>query len=99
MLKNIIKCFVMLFPLAMWAETQVIDGIEWSYSIENDEVTIVDVPDSVSGEVKIPASINGCPVTYIGNDAFGNCHSMTLNVTPNTKFEAYAKENNLEYFY
>lgn len=42
-----------------------------------------------------------CPadIAYLGKEPFGNCDRMTLKVTPNTKFEAYAKENNFKYSY
>ena len=40
--------------------------------------------ESVSGEVVIPATYNGLPVTGIGEWAFGNCTDMTSVIIPNS---------------
>ena len=51
------------------------DGVEWLYSVEDGEVTITGA-NPASGFLKIPASIDGKPVTRIGNYAF----AWNLNV-------------------
>lgn len=67
----------------------------------------LDFPDSLK-EIRDYAFANcyslttvRCPtdIAYLGKEPFGNCDRMTLKVTPNTKFEAYAKENNFKYSY
>ncbi|MBO4954170.1 MAG: leucine-rich repeat domain-containing protein [Clostridia bacterium] len=52
------------------------DGI-YTYSISNGEATITECSDSVSGELVIPDTLGGYPVTYIGVGAFGSCISLT----------------------
>lgn len=44
-----------------------------TYTIENDEVTITDCDETVSGDIEIPATIEGYPVTKIGYGAFSFC--------------------------
>ena len=52
----------------------------FSYTIADGEATITDCDESVSGAVTIPSTIEGYPVTSIGNSAFSICYSLT-NVT------------------
>lgn len=49
----------------------------YTYTINDGEATITDVDTSISGDVIIPSTLGGYPVTCIGKDAFGFC----LNVT------------------
>ena len=51
-----------------------------TYEIADGEVTIPDCDTSVSGELTIPETIEGYPVTGIGEWAFENCTDLT-NVT------------------
>lgn len=48
-----------------------------SYTITNGEVTITDCNETASGALEIPAEIEGCPVTRIGNLAFCGCSNLT----------------------
>ena len=50
------------------------------YEIKDGMVTITDCVEKVSGELTIPATIEGKPVTGIGWRAFYNCTSLT-NIT------------------
>ena len=50
------------------------------YEIKDDEVTITGCDKKASGELTIPATIEGKPVTSIGKDAFRSCSSLT-NIT------------------
>ena len=51
-----------------------------TYEIADGEVTITDCDTSISGELTIPETIEGYPVTGIGYWAFENCTDLT-NVT------------------
>lgn len=51
-----------------------------TYEIADGEVTITDCDTSISGELTIPETIEGYPVTGIGEWAFENCTDLT-NVT------------------
>lgn len=55
-----------------------------SYSINNGEVTITNCSRSASGTLAIPATIDGYPVTSIGNDAFSWCESLTSVTIPSS---------------
>ncbi len=48
-----------------------------SYEINNGEVTITDCDSSISGDIVIPDTIEGYPVTVIGEYAFYGCDSLT----------------------
>lgn len=60
--------------------TTKINGATLYYSIENDEVTITSCSEDISGDVIIPSTLGGYPVTRIGNYAFQFCNSL-LSVT------------------
>ena len=51
-----------------------------TYFVEGDGVTVIDCDEDYAGELVIPSSYNGKPVTTIGNRAFGWCNNLT-NVT------------------
>lgn len=55
-----------------------------TYTVSNGQVTITDCKDGVEGKVTIPSSIDGYPVTAIGNGAFSRCNKMTGISIPNT---------------
>lgn len=61
------------FPAAVAAET---DG-DLTYSVANGKVTITDCAEAATGELTIPATIAGYPVTTIGISAFENCAGLT----------------------
>ena len=50
------------------------------YTTTNGKVTITDCDEAATGELVIPPTIGGNPVTSIGELAFGNCFSLT-NIT------------------
>lgn len=56
--------------LYAYGAEETIDGHTYTYTIENDEVTITDFTRGASTSVTIPSMISGCPVTVIGEDAF-----------------------------
>ena len=65
-----------------------------TYDISAGEVTITDCDTSVSGELVIPETIEGYPVTRIGSFAFGECSGLTgVEISNNVKnIEHYAFE-------
>ncbi|MCD7827713.1 MAG: leucine-rich repeat domain-containing protein [Clostridiales bacterium] len=63
------------FAVSAYADTSE-DGY-LTYTIENGEVTITDCDTSISGEYTIPDTIEGYPVTAIGDEAFYDCELLT----------------------
>ncbi len=68
------------------AETCTVDGIEWTYSRywnDDDGVTITGVGTSIAGDIVIPSSLDGYPVTEISS-AFYGCTGTSSVVIPNS---------------
>ena len=55
-----------------------------TYEVENGEVTITDCDENASGELIIPDTIDGYPVTGIGAWAFEYCYDLTSVTIPNS---------------
>ncbi|MGY8659103.1 MAG: ubiquitin-like protein [Verrucomicrobiales bacterium] len=55
-----------------------------TYTTTNGEVTITDCNTTATGELVIPNTIEGNPVTSIGNFAFSNCSSLTSITIPDS---------------
>lgn len=49
----------------------------FTYEVNNGEITITDYPEDATGEVEIPAEIDGLPVTMIRWRAFAGCTGLT----------------------
>ncbi|MGN0546493.1 MAG: leucine-rich repeat domain-containing protein [Acutalibacteraceae bacterium] len=64
-----------------------------TYEINDGEVTITGCDTSASGELVIPDTIEGCPVTTIGFSAFYECISIESVTLPNSiesvEYEAF----------
>ena len=67
--------------LSVSAEDDILDYLTWE--INNGEVTITDCDESISGDIVIPDTIVGYPVTAIGEEAFIYCVFKSINI-PNT---------------
>lgn len=59
------------------------DGI-FTYKISNNEVTITDCKTSASGDIVIPDTLGGYPVTSLGNSAFYECFSIKTIKIPDS---------------
>ena len=55
-----------------------------TYEINNNEVTITECDTSISGVHIIPNTIEGYPVTSIGDETFYNCRNLTSITIPNS---------------
>ena len=56
----------------------------YTYTVENGEATITDCDESISGDVVIPDTLGGYPVTSIGYEAFCNCTGLTSITIPDS---------------
>jgi len=68
-----------LLLLALPAVTQA----QFTFTTNNGAITITGYTGT-GGEVIIPGTTNGYPVTSIGTSAFSNCTSLTSVTIPNT---------------
>ena len=66
-----------------------VDGVKWIYSVTNREAVIGTNPyrraainDATSGDLVIPSSLNGYPVTCIRYGAFSGCTNLTSIIIP-----------------
>lgn len=71
------------------ANTEVIDGIEWTVSAAGD-VKPVD-KTKISGEVVVPSSVNGIAVKKISDSAFYGCTNLIEVVLPKSVEEIEAR--------
>ncbi len=80
-----------LFVISAYAETE---GI-YRYSVTDGKATITGADASVSGDVTIPSTLGGYPVTEIGDYAFYECVNVTSVTIGNgvTRIGGYAFSN------
>ena len=78
-------------PLSAFA-TVIHDHGIFQYSVHNGSVTIEGCSKSASGQITVPATIGGKPVSVIGSSAFSNCTAITSVTLPETvtDIRAYA---------
>ncbi len=55
----------------------------YTYGVDDGEVYILDVDDSISGKVTVPSTLGGFPVTMISEEAFIDCAELTSVIIPN----------------
>lgn len=103
MKKSLIFCIVLLFSVilaigvmsvnASAAETFTEDI--YTYTVENGNATIVSADDSVLGDLTIPDTLGGYPVTYIGDCAFYKRDDLTGVTLP--KYLSTIESNSFAY--
>lgn len=70
------------------ADTEEVDGIEWTYTISNGKAMIGGgyqtpaIPKTTAGAITIPSTLGNCPVTSIGVYAFRDRSSLTSVTIP-----------------
>ncbi len=67
--------------ISSFAEDDILSYL--TYEINDGEVTITDCDTSISGDVVIPDTIEGYPVTEIGESAFSSCDKITSVIFSN----------------
>jgi hypothetical protein len=69
--------FALLLIIAATLPAQALTFGDFTYTDNGTSVTITDYPTTAIGAVYIPGSINGKPVTKIGDRAFYYCSSLS----------------------
>lgn len=63
------------------AETETVDGLEWTYTVCDGEASVGGgagaIPRSTAGDITIPSSLGGYPVTAVAPFAFYNCSNLS----------------------
>ena len=81
-----------ILSLAVFATVFIVSSIpvsaatsgHYTYTVSNGEATITDVDTSISGDITIPSTLGGYPVTSIRGSAFYNCSSLTSVKIPDS---------------
>ncbi len=83
------KCIIIMMATIFmswtsFALTEVVDGITWTYTVENGCASVGGgsssspaIPKSTSGAITIPSNLGGYAVTNIGSYAFYGCSGLT----------------------
>ncbi len=77
--------FTMLSVLTFLVNAEELETFEegnFTYTIENEEVTIIGFSNNVKGEVVIPETLGKNTVRYIARDAFRDCFGITSITIP-----------------
>ena len=93
-MRNLKRIFSLLLTIALVltyapqiqlkAEAATVTSGYYQYKVSNGEVTIWGSDNSISGNITIPSTLGGYPVTTIGNYAFHNCTGLTSVTIPNS---------------
>ena len=88
--KTLLTAVVLTITFCAEADTETVDGIEWTYFLKDGKASLGDgcytraIPKSTSGAITIPATLGGYPVTHIGDSAFDGCSSLKSVTIPNS---------------
>ncbi len=89
LLLSLLMVFTTLFGTGVTAfadEADILSYIKYEYSSSQfySGMHITDCDTSLSGDVVLPDTIEGYPVTYIKNSAFSGCHNITSVTIPDS---------------
>lgn len=57
---------------------------DYHYTVKDGKATIIYVNNTISGDIVIPSTLGGYPVTVIGDEAFIECYYLTSVTIPET---------------
>lgn len=94
-------CMVLVLLPGTVLAAQTVDGL--TYEIENNEATLTAIPVALRGELEIPSTLDGYPVTKLGSHVFDSCTGLTSVTLPETVREigdgAFRDCTGLQYVY
>ena len=90
-IKRLVLFTMPLMCASAHALTEVVDGIEWTYTVSGGKALVAGVsysstavPKSTTGAITIPSSLGGKQVTSIGSSAFSGCSGLTSVTIPDS---------------
>ena len=90
-MKYITTVFLAVVSINVFALTETVDGITWTYVITNGCAAVGNgtssgraVSTSVSGSITVPSSLGGYRVVRINNNAFYECRNLTAITIPSS---------------
>ena len=72
-----------LVPFAASADTETVGSVTWTYSVSNGEA-IITKSSATTGDLVIPSTLGGYPVTSIGKFAFWCCSGLKSVTIPSS---------------
>ena len=90
-MKNYISAFCAVYYLSIALPLHAADINDLTYSVSNEFVTITGCDVSASGELSIPDTIEGKPVTRIGVAALRDCAGLTAVTIPASVTHLYSQ--------
>lgn len=91
MIKKLMMLFVAIMAaMGVWAETETVNGIEWTYEVIDGKASVgvwsrsPAISTTTTGAITIPSTFGGHPVTSIGDYAFSDCGGLTSVTIPSS---------------
>lgn len=72
-----------LVPFAASADTETVGSVTWTYSVSNGEA-IITKSSAMTGDLVIPSTLGGYPVSSIDSHAFYRCMGLTSVTIPSS---------------
>ena len=72
-----------LVPFAASADTETVGSVTWTYSVSNGKA-IITKSSAMTGDLVIPSTLGGYPVSSIGYRAFYVCSGLTSVTIPSS---------------
>ena len=98
MVKKFLMVAAVVASLVASGATETVNGIKWTYTVSNGKASVGDgkptagvgssrtpaISNTTSGEIIIPSSLGGYPVSSIGEHAFYGCSKLTSVTIPSS---------------